>query len=589
MLSNLQRVYETLKQSFLRFPVAILAALGASSITIFNLEFADNNALANIVLLCVLAFVTFVALEFFLQAKGWTGRKRLVANAAVLMLFVLYQVITPEIVRSTISWYRYSFLVVSAFMFLSLSPFFTKNTSQRFWAFNVGILMGIARSVFYGALIFIGLAIAWVGIQELFGLQLEDMILRTWIAVVGIFGPFFFFSQVPLGFEQKDGMEHTLKGAGLYILLPLAVVYFLIIYSYMIFILAKSELPQNVLGTLIVAYVLFGLLLYAGLQPFRSSFARGPLVEKVFLGAIIPQIAMLFWAIYLRVSEYGITEQRYLLIAVGIWFTVVTLYLLFSKQKDLRILPATVIVGCLIASVGPVSAFAVSRNSQVNRLKQIAIDIGALKDEKIDKELVKAAKEHASFASVVAYLWQVHGVTSVQPLFAEDLSSVQALLNDRQFRYVYPSDVEQFLGIASSFAGSSWKNFYYTVSDKTSAIHDIVGYDVFIPFDVSCYAMDCSLALAQFERNGLYYYIAINRSTSEVLVNVNKAYEETYPLNALIDALQGKYPIAADDMIVMGEGRDVRVKVIFDALEGAILADGKKDITRAAGTVLVQF
>jgi len=48
---------------------------------------------------------------------------------------------------------------------------------------------------------------------------------------------------------------------------------------------------------------------------------------------------MLFYAIYLRIAQYDLTINRYLVIAFGIWLIVLSVFLIFSKEKRIAYIP----------------------------------------------------------------------------------------------------------------------------------------------------------------------------------------------------------------------------------------------------------
>jgi len=56
---------------------------------------------------------------------------------------------------------------------------------------------------------------------------------------------------------------------------------------------------------------------------------------------ILPLLAMMFIAMGIRINAYGITENRYFVLAAGLWVTGSMLYLIISKEPRNVYLPAS--------------------------------------------------------------------------------------------------------------------------------------------------------------------------------------------------------------------------------------------------------
>jgi len=65
---------------------------------------------------------------------------------------------------------------------------------------------------------------------------------------------------------------------------------------------------------------------------------------------VLPQILMLFYAIYLRIAQYDLTMNRYFVVVFGTWLTIISLYYTISKQKNILVLPATLTIISLLIS-----------------------------------------------------------------------------------------------------------------------------------------------------------------------------------------------------------------------------------------------
>jgi Domain of unknown function (DUF4153) len=83
---------------------------------------------------------------------------------------------------------------------------------------------------------------------------------------------------------------------------------------------------------------------------------------------VIPQTGMLFYAISLRIGQYGFTVNRYLVVAFGIWLIIISAYLILSRKKSLQIIISILALMFLIVSIGPWSALSVSYRDQWSRL-----------------------------------------------------------------------------------------------------------------------------------------------------------------------------------------------------------------------------
>lgn len=93
----------------------------------------------------------------------------------------------------------------------------------------------------------------------------------------------------------------------------------------------------------------------------------------------------MFYSMYLRINKYGITEERYLVVAGGIFIVLSMIYYLFFNKKTAIVIPITLLVIVLISTVGPVSAYNMSKIDQKGRLDKLLTQEHILVDGKIQK------------------------------------------------------------------------------------------------------------------------------------------------------------------------------------------------------------
>jgi hypothetical protein len=136
---------------------------------------------------------------------------------------------------------------------------------------------------------------------------------------------------------------------------------------------------------------------------------------------------MLFFAIARRVSEYGITEGRYLAVALGAWLTIIVIYFFFSRSKDIRFIPLSLCAGILIMCSGPWGIFSVAERSQMTRLESLAKGNHILVDGKIQKAATPVSQSDTrEISSILDYLSTMHGYESIQPWFGLSLRADSA-------------------------------------------------------------------------------------------------------------------------------------------------------------------
>jgi hypothetical protein len=93
---------------------------------------------------------------------------------------------------------------------------------------------------------------------------------------------------------------------------------------------------------------------------------------------------MLFYAIYLRINQYDITVNRYFVVVFGLWLLVVSLYFIFSKKKNLIIIPSVLTLFVIIISIIPgFNVYSLPENRQFDRLKTNLQEAKIIQNSKI--------------------------------------------------------------------------------------------------------------------------------------------------------------------------------------------------------------
>ena len=434
---SLQQLQIAVKQAANRFTFPIIYALIATSAALIATYKADEiwyqyltkgTYLGNFGLALSLAF------SLYAEGKSFTVKKFAVVNFIIFLLLILiYYTLNPNLYTADII----VLLVIglACHLLVSFAAFTTAKENNGFWQINKGFFLRFATSALYSGVLFIGLSVALLSIDTLFNVKWDYKIyLRLFIIIVGVFNTIFFLAGIkyPLkDLNEDDTYPKGLKVFTQYVLIPLATIYLCILLAYEVKIILEWSLPTSSVAILILGYAVFGILSILLVHPIRNLEGNKwiNLYTKSFYLLMIPLLLLLAISIFKRVSDYGITESRYLLIALAFWLTFVTSYFLIRGKDQIRIIPISLFVVAVLITFGPWGIRYVSMVSQQNRLEEF-----------IDKK--PEPKRNNEVRNLVSYLYDHFGATALQPFVKTDVKLIEKhFLSKSKQKYVQPHQV----------------------------------------------------------------------------------------------------------------------------------------------------
>ncbi len=419
--------------------MAVLAAILGSIIGISLIHTDESslyfNILLKLLLMLALAFPLFTGIALFGERRAWTLKQNIAAIAVAAAFLTGYYFWLPDTVFRSEELFiiRYIMWVIGFILFVTFAPFLKKNGAEAvngFWHYNRALFFSLALTFVWAAALQAGISIALASIDFLFQLEIDsERYMELWVIVAGIFSTTFFLSRVPKdveSFQTREDYPKELRLFSQYVLVPLVTVYFLILYAYVVRILVLWEWPNGTLAYMILGFSFLGVLAYVSLYPLRNTVPWIKRAGNIFYFILIPQIGMLFWALWFRISQYGFTPKRYFVFVFGWWLLAAAIYFLAGKKKDIRLVPVTIFIIALLSSFGLWGAFAVSEKSQINRLKNILIKNNILVNEKVVKLAGEiSAEDQREISATLQYLNEMHGMKGIQPWFGQDLSALE--------------------------------------------------------------------------------------------------------------------------------------------------------------------
>jgi len=494
---SISSITSTALSSLKRFPFAIVLTIFSSIVAIYIVEQKDfdlrNNILTNFIFASFITFPFFISVK--LIAESFIKNKlvqHLLSLLPITFLF-FYTFWLPETAKLNDYYIIISLILILIFhLSVSFAPFLRKTKYNIFWQFNNYLFQRFLVSGLFSVVLYAGLSIALLSFNALFDFNVDsNLYLELLIIIVGIFSTWFFLSGVPKNIESLEYDIFYPKGLKIFtqfVLLPIVLIYLLILYSYIVKIVAQGEWPIGWVSYLVLGFSttgIFSLLLIYPLQ-FKKENIFIYKFSKWFYFAIFPLIILLFMAINVRISDYGITENRYFVLALATWLTFISVYLLITKQRNIKIIPISLSIIAIISIIGPFSAFNISKNSQFNRLKTILTENKIIKDGRVVKADKKIDFETSKdISSIVSYIVNMHGHSVLQPLFTQNLDS---MFVDTVRYYDKDMKITELMGVEYI---SHWnrvdvdtKYYYFNVdyNDNQNPVN-ISDYDYYFLFD----------------------------------------------------------------------------------------------------------
>jgi hypothetical protein len=145
---------------------------------------------------------------------------------------------------------------------------------------------------------------------------------------------------------------------------------------------------------------------------------------------------MLFVSIGTRIGEYGVTEQRYAIVMVGLWFcAMVAAFVARRDRLSPRLIPAVAMVLAVIASFGPWGAVSVSGRSQLARLENLLARHGLLANGQIvpAKGTVPFA-DQKNISSLIDYMRNTNREPVIIPWFPKHPESDNSFNSEAAMR-----------------------------------------------------------------------------------------------------------------------------------------------------------
>ncbi|MCH9024805.1 MAG: DUF4153 domain-containing protein, partial [candidate division Zixibacteria bacterium] len=383
-------IYKNAAATFVRFPFTLLSAVLGAVVGIMLVESdrqSQEYVLQKLGMVAALGLPLFTALAFYADKKLWDKSKNYGLQVIGLIFLVVYYLSIPgESESPNFHLQRFMLLNISFHFLVAFIPFIGGNQIRGFWQFNKSLFLRFLTAALYSAVLYIGLTIALAALDYLFGVDITwKSYMKLWIVIASIFQTWVFLAGVPVNLNAlNDSQEYPkgLKVLAQYILLPLVALYFVILITYEFKIIIEWNLPKGWVSQLVLWFSVVGILSLLLLHPLRERTESKwiKVFSKWFFRMLLPLLGMLFFAIWVRISDYGITENRYYVLAMAIGLSFVVLYFIFSKAKDIRIIPMVVFAIAILSAFGPWGAFAVSKASQQNRMEAILIENEVLVD-----------------------------------------------------------------------------------------------------------------------------------------------------------------------------------------------------------------
>ncbi|MCD5382722.1 DUF4153 domain-containing protein, partial [Candidatus Gracilibacteria bacterium] len=408
-------VKNNLKKSFKNFPISFISIIlifGILEFLVLKGNFLSENLqniLGKLILSLSIVAILGVGIKFFLEdkmgiclGKSCKIKKKIIGFSPIIFGILFFVNFEGSLLKN---FYFEDFLYIFISIFLAVCFLFVSKFLKIKKIENGKMLDGEYKNSEY--IHFLNGQIGKIGISFLAGFILMILGFIAFSAIFSLFdlGDFLNTSKVfgfwlvfsfgffaPIYFLVKNSEKKSENSQNIFfefltkfLFLPSIFIYFIILFAYSAKILLNFQnWPNGVISWLIIFFSTFGYLVYAEIFQLSAKNNFAKIFKKFFPFAVLLQMPMFFYAIFLRINQYDWTINRYLLVGLGLYFTVISLYFIISKNKKLvNIFWILFLFLSFISFSGPFSVYKFPENQQLKILEKNLIEAKILQNGKI--------------------------------------------------------------------------------------------------------------------------------------------------------------------------------------------------------------
>lgn len=474
LYERIESTIGNIKLSIRRFPITIMI----STILVISLIYLQESPLnltnrgtireINMILGLGIPLSVCIGLliERFFNEDKLKATILYIGGTGFLILYYFMFLADKDFNVVTMSRYGVVMLVlILAFLYI---PRLKKDHNYEYYVMD--IYSSFAITFIYSFVLYFGVAAIFFTIDSLFDVNIKgDLYYYMFLIVFFIFALSLFLSKLPTQENEFIDIEYTkaLKILLLYIVIPLITIYTAILYVYFAKIIVTMEWPKGLVSHLVLWYSTISVGIIFLITPILEENKIANLFKTWFPKAILPILLMMFMSIGQRVGQYGITENRYYVMVLGVWVTGIMIY--FSLKKPLKniIIPISLSIVMLNSVFGPLSSYSTSKVSQNKRLENILNRNNMIENGKILPNPDVDKEDRIEINNIISYFDSNHEVREINVFPKEtDINQVDKLTG---FKYEYYNPYVQ-----------NQEVYFFYGSQNAEDYIDITGYDYFI-------------------------------------------------------------------------------------------------------------
>ena len=580
ILPSYKELTDKAKHAFKRFPITLTWCIVGSLFFICLIEIDPNNVFEHYkgsLLTFSLGVSWFIGTKFLIEQferpEKWQWLK-IVTLGLLVIFFVHLPDLSPYDVNPKF-YVRFFLYLIAGHLFLFFAPFASRWNKEAYWNYLKSVSIAVGRSILFSGVLYLGLVLALLAIKFLFDFDIQGKRYgQLFVFCLGIVNTWTYLSDFPMHVLEKNTITYNkaLEVFVKFILIPLVLLYIVILYAYTLKIVLAWSLPKGWVSNLVTALALLGFSIQIMINPVQKTIKSWTINRFYpwFYFLLLPLILLLFIAIFKRIGDYGLTENRYFLLLLAVWILGITLYLLFSRKRRLKILPISLFILAVLSSFGFWGAFNVSKNSQVRQFENLF-------QRARNKNNMVSRKEYRQLESIISYLDERKSVSELDAITGFAIEDSFRDTTNSWNHYISSHSVLDSLGIKIDSSDTeiieNENHYYYSQWNKPRS-YSIVGYDYFIPYNYNGY---------DEEKNEIgNYRIRFISNTNELWLLSKQDSTETFLISLKEKLVQlfkyGDKLNEADpeELIIESSNEHLATKLIFTELSFYIKKDSIK-------------